>query len=215
MENFIFSAVIVIMDGNSSTAVCQFFVEGYNICSFTLGGEHLFSMLDLKMIPRHLHMCLPNICNMRMLSLLCPCALFGLKFSKHFSMFCSKVTFDQDLSAFRKIIDGILLLFFIEEHCLAKKEFNNSALSLKSVINPLSQKNGRIHGIFLFKKDLMIDQYVLGLVDLYIDFLIHDNNVPAYRVLIERFNYFKNCKFSNKSLSLLILMQHLYALFFC
>ena len=138
MENFIFSAVIVIMDGNSSTAVCQFFVEGYNICSFTLGGEHLFSMLDLKMIPRHLHMCLPNICNMRMLSLLCPCALFGLKFSKHFSMFCSKVTFDKDLSAFRKITDGILLLFFIEEHCLAKKEFNNSALSLKSVINPLS-----------------------------------------------------------------------------
>ena len=61
----------------------------------------------------------------------------------------------------------------------------------------------------------MIDQYVLGLVDLYIDFLIHDNNVPAYRVLIERVNYFKNCKFSNKSLSLLILMQHLYALFFC
>ena len=109
-------------------------------------------MLHIKVIPRDLHMCLPNICNMRMLSLLCSCALFGLKFSKNFSMLCSNVTFDKDLSVLRKIIDGILLLFFVKEHCLAKKEFNNSAFSLKSVINPLLRKNGRIHGIFLIQE---------------------------------------------------------------
>ena len=67
-------------------------------------------------------------------------------------MLCSNVTFDKDLSVLRKIIDGILLLFFVKEHCLAKKEFNNSAFSLKSVINPLLRKNGRIHGIFLIQE---------------------------------------------------------------
>ena len=38
------------------------------------------------------------------------------------------------------MVGGILLLLFIKEHCLAKKELNNSALRLKSVMKLFSWK---------------------------------------------------------------------------
>ena len=58
------------------------------------------------------------------------------------------------------------------EHCLAKKELNNSAFSLKFVTNLSLWKTGGIQGIFLLLwKDFSTDQYVLGLVDGFINFM--------------------------------------------
>ena len=65
---------------------------------------------------------------------------------------------------------GMSLLLSMTEHCLAKKELNNSAFSLKFVTNLL--KNWCNTGYFLLlRKDFSTDQYVLGLVDASINFM--------------------------------------------
>ena len=80
--------------------------------------------------------------------------------------------FDKDLSVLGCRKEGISLPLPMIEHCLAKKELNNLAFSLKLVANLFSSKIGGIQGIFLLLwKDFSTDQYLLGLVDGYINFL--------------------------------------------
>ena len=74
--------------------------------------------------------------------------------------------FDKDLSVLGWRKEGISVPLSMIEHCLGKKELNNSAFSLKFVTNLFSWKIGGIQGIFLLlRKDFSTDHYVLGLVD--------------------------------------------------
>ena len=88
--------------------------------------------------------------------------------------------FDKDLSVLGCRKDGISLPLSIIEHCLAKKELNNSAFSLKLIINLFSQKNWWNTGYFIFLwKEFSTDQYVLGLVDGSTEFSINEKNISA------------------------------------
>ena len=97
----------------------------------------------------------------------CPWALFESKFCIIFSIsFSVNVIFDKDLSVLGCRKEGISLPLSMIEHCLAKKELNSSAFSLKFVTKLFSRRIGGIQGIFLLLwKDFSTDQYVLGLVD--------------------------------------------------
>ena len=52
---------------------------------------------------------------------------------------------------------GSLVAFSIKEHCFAKKEFKNSAFSLKSVTNLLLQNNGGITGILQLFRNIFVE----------------------------------------------------------
>ena len=79
---------------------------------------------------------MPHILTMRMLIMSCPCALFGSKLCITFSIsFSVNLIFDKDLSVLGCRKEGISLPLSIIEHCLAKKELNNSVFSLKFVTN--------------------------------------------------------------------------------
>ena len=72
---------------------------------------------------------------------------------------------DKDSFDFCGHSNGILLLLIKDARCLEKWGLKISAFCLKSVVNLLSWKIGRIMGIFLlFKNVFIMDQYVLGLV---------------------------------------------------
>ena len=69
------------------------------------------------------------------------------------------LTVEIDLSVFFQILDGSSLKLFIMEHCLAKKQLNNSAFFLKSVTYLFWWKRGGMQGILLlFNNDFNIDQ---------------------------------------------------------
>ena len=103
------------------------------------------------MIRRGFIIDLPHILSMRMLIMSCPCALFGSKLCITFSIsFSVNVIFDKDLSVLGCRKEGISLPLSIIEHCLAKKELNNSAFSLKFVTNLFSWKIGGIQSIFYY-----------------------------------------------------------------
>ena len=90
-----------------------------------------------------------HILSMRMLIMSCPWALFESKFCITFSIsFSVNVIFDKDLSVLGCRKEGISLPLSMIEHCLAKKELNNSAFSLKFVTNLFSCKIVGIQGIF-------------------------------------------------------------------
>ena len=59
------------------------------------------------------------------------------------------VMFDNDLSVKSSKSVGSTLLFCTKEHWLAKRKLNNSAFSLKSIINLFSWKIGGIQETFL------------------------------------------------------------------
>ena len=82
---------------------------------------------------------------MRILIMSCPWALFESKFCITFSIsFSVIVIFDKDLSVLGYREEGISLLLFMIEHCLAKKELKSSVFSLKFVTNLFAGKIGRI-----------------------------------------------------------------------
>ena len=63
--------------------------------------------------------------------------------------------YDKDLSVRLSQLVGSTLIFLISEYCLAKRELNSSAFSLKSVINLFSRKIGGIQGTFLLLKNFL------------------------------------------------------------
>ena len=103
------------------------------------------------MIRRGFIIDLPHILSMRMLIILYPCALFESKLCINFSIsFSVNVIFDKDLSILGCRKEGNSLLLSMIEHCLAKKQLNNLAFSLKFVTNLFSWKIGGIQGIFYY-----------------------------------------------------------------
>ena len=103
------------------------------------------------MIRRGFIIDLPHILSMRMLIMSCPCALFGSKLCITFSIsFSVNVIFDKDLSVLGCRKEGISLPLSMIEHCLAKKELNNSAFSLELVTDLFSRKIGGIQDIFYY-----------------------------------------------------------------
>ena len=74
-----------------------------------------------------------------MLIMSCPCVLVESKLCITFSIsFSVNVMFDKDLSGLECRKEGISLPLSMIEHCLAKKELNNLAFSLKFVTNLFS-----------------------------------------------------------------------------
>ena len=94
---------------------------------------------------------LSHILSMHMLIMLCSWTLFESKFCTTFSIsFSVNVIFDKDLLVLGCRTDGISLPLSILEHCLAKKELNNSVFPLKLVTNLFSWKISGIQGIFYY-----------------------------------------------------------------
>ena len=88
---------------------------------------------------------------MRVLIMSCPYALFESKLCITFSIsFSVNVIFDKNLSVLGCRKEEISLPLSLIEHCLAKKELNNSAFSLKFVTNLFSGKIGGIHTGYFF-----------------------------------------------------------------
>ena len=101
------------------------------------------------MIRRGFIIDLPHIISMCMLIISCP-SLFESKFCIIFSIsFSVNVISDKDLWVLVSMKDRISLPLSVIEHCLAKKEWNNSAFSLELVTNLLSWKINGIQGILL------------------------------------------------------------------
>ena len=124
----------------------------------------------------------PLILSMRMLIILCPWALFESKFCIIFSVsFSVNVIFDRDLSVLGCRKNGISLPLSIIEHCLEKKELNNSAFSLKLVTNLFSRKIGEIQGIFYYYGiTLVLTNMFWELWNDPLIFPINENNISAW-----------------------------------
>ena len=74
-----------------------------------------------------------------MLIMSSPWALFESKFSVTFSIsFSVNMIFDKDFLVLGCTNEGISVPLFMTEHCLAKKELNNSFYSWKFVTNLFS-----------------------------------------------------------------------------
>ena len=118
-----------------------------SVCHFFYGQEQHWLYLPLSF-------------NMRMLNMSWPWALLGSSFLINVAISSLvKVTVEIDLSVFLQILEGSSLELFIIEHCLAKKQLNNSAFFLKSVTYLFWWKRGGIQGILLlFKNNFNIDQ---------------------------------------------------------
>ena len=114
----------------------------------------------LKISPKGLLIESPQIFKMRMLIMLWSWALLGSKLLIILIIpLTENVMFDKDLSVKSSKSVGSTLLFRTNEHWSEKKEFNNSAFSLKSIINLFSWKIGGIQGTFLsVKKHFKIEQ---------------------------------------------------------
>ena len=107
-----------------------------------------------------LHMDLPHSFNMRLHNMSWPWALLGSMFWINVAISSIvKVTVEIDLSVFLQRLKGSSLELFIMEHCLAKKQLNNSVFFLKPVTYLFWWKRGGIQRIFLlFNNDFNIDQ---------------------------------------------------------
>ena len=106
--------------------------------------------------------------NVRMLNMWWPWAVLGSRFWINVAISSLvKVTVEIDLSDFFffQILEGSSLELFIIEDCLAKKQLNNFAFSLKSVKYLFWWKRGGMQGTFLlFNNYFNIDQQVFALV---------------------------------------------------
>ena len=70
-----------------------------------------------------------------------------------------KVTVEIGLFAFSQILEGSSLELFIVEHCLVKKQLNDSALFLKSFTFYSDEREEVCNDFFmLFNNDFNIDQ---------------------------------------------------------
>ena len=76
--------------------------------------------------------------SMRILIISSPWALFESSLLMFLISSTEKSTSESDFSVIKGKSDGNVLPLSINEHCFAKKEFNISLFSLKSVINLLS-----------------------------------------------------------------------------
>ena len=92
----------------------------------------------------------PHILSMPMLIMSCPFTLFESKLCITFSIsFSVNVIFDKDLSVLGYRKEGISIPLSMIEHCLAKKEFNNSAfLKKKTCSKSIFVKNWWNTGCF-------------------------------------------------------------------
>ena len=100
---------------------------------FQFWGNMPCSKQALKISPDDLFIESPQIFNMRILIMSQSWALLGSKLLIILPISLSvNVMFDKDLSVKSSKSVGSTLLFRINEHWLAKKEWNNSAFSLKS-----------------------------------------------------------------------------------
>ena len=89
--------------------------------------------------------------------------------------------FDRDLSVLGCRKNGISLPLSIIEHCLEKKELNNSAFSLKLVTNLFSRKIGGIQGIFYYYGiTLVLTNMFWELWNDPLIFPINENNISAW-----------------------------------
>ena len=110
-----------------------------------------FSRPFLWMIRRGFIIDMPYILSMLMLIMSCPWALVESKLCITFSIsFSVNGMFDKDLSSLECRKEGISLPLSMIEHCLAKKELNNLAFSLKFVTNLFSWNIDGIQGIFYY-----------------------------------------------------------------
>ena len=116
--------------------------------------------------------------------------------SKHLIIFpmslSVKEMLDRVLSVKVSQLAGSTLVFVINEHWLGKNELKNSAFSLKSVMNLLSWKIGRMQGTFLsVKRVFKIDQSVFELelgTDTFWQFL---RNILALKFQFNYSNFFE------------------------
>ena len=105
---------------------------GTTLAFFQFWGNMSCSKQALKISPDDLFTESPQICNMRILIMSRSWALLGSKLLIILPISLSvNVMFDKDLSVKSSKSVGSTLLFRINEHWLAKKEWNNSAFSLK------------------------------------------------------------------------------------
>ena len=126
---------------------------GTTLAFFQFWGKTSCSKQALKISPKGLLIESLQIFNMWILIMLWPWALLGSKLFIILPISLSvNVMFDKDLSVKSSKSVGSTLLFRNNEHWLAKKELDNSAFSLKLVINLLLWKIGRIHWAFLLVK---------------------------------------------------------------
>ena len=104
--------------------------------------------------------------NMQMLNMSWPLTLLRSRFWINIAISSPvNVTVEIDLSVFFQILEGSLLELFIIQHCLAKKQLDNSAFFLKSVTYLFWWKRGGMQGILLlFNNDFNIDQQVFALL---------------------------------------------------
>ena len=142
---------------------------------FQSNGYIPFARQSLNMSSKDLCNEFPHICNIWMLTLSGPWALFGLRLWIIFniSVFTS-FTVDKRLSVRKWSRRGNLLSFLIMEYCFAKNELKSLAFSIKSGINLLLWNNGGIAGIlWLFRKTFNRPQYALVLFWIVFNFCVN------------------------------------------
>ena len=157
---------------------------------------------------------LPHILSMRVLIMSCPYALFESKLCITFSIsFSVNVIFDKHLSVLGCRKEGMSLLLSMIEHCLAKKEWNNLAFSLKFVRNLL--KNWCNTGYFYYYgKTLVLTNMFWDFVDAPINFMEELELCLSLDTLMEiPSKFWRDWKFSKYWLLLLLLLKRLYASF--
>ena len=149
---------------SSLLIACRFFMNRNNNGFFSNFEEKSHALSKLWS-PKDLLIELPQIFNMRILIMSWPWALLGSKLLIILPTSLSVNMFEKDLSLKSSKSVGSTLLFCTDEHWLAKEELNNSAFSLKSVINLFWWKTDGIQGTFLpVKKHFKIDQQVFELI---------------------------------------------------
>ena len=126
-----------------------FFWTGTTLAFFHLIGKSPCFIQDWNIKSSGLQIDLPYSFYIRMRNMLWPWALLGSRFWINVSISSLvNATVEIDLCVFSEILDGSSLELFIIEHCLAKKQLNNSAFFLKSVTHLFWWKRGDMQGIF-------------------------------------------------------------------
>ena len=145
-------------------------MNGNNISFFPSDRNFPFSIQHRKVNWSSFYIELPHISIIRILIISWPWALFGSNFWITFAMsfqlkLMEEITFSLILNKNKEST----LELFIGEHWLAKTLLKNSALYL--VLYLFQWSSGEIQGIFLLlRNDFKIDQYILVLVEGFINF---------------------------------------------
>ena len=153
----------------------------------------------------------PQILSIQILILSWPWALLGS--TSRIILAISLLLNDIDetiLSILFKNVEGSLLELFIKDHCSAKKEFNFSAFSLKSVTHLFWCCEGGIQGIFYYLKPSSeltnrISSWSLDQPT----FLISGSSIFLLLSIIESWSFRRHLAFSNIFGSLFLLTYFL------